>query len=1118
MQALLRTSALTLSLCLGVLAGCSSQDDERARVQEDSMLPSAPDGDAVASNNRGVGLMGQFEYAAAREVFADLVARYPDWSDARVNLAIATLNRQQIGDEAGALALVDEVLEQQPEHLRANYVAGLLRLYLSSPEQATPHFRRVAEQDPADAFAAYYLAQCLAQQSAHEEALTWYERAMELDPYLRSAFYGAFQALQKLRRRDEARALIEIYQRLAANPRAHLAEFKYTRMGPKGEALAFDVGVPRVAVSVPEGPVFRDPVALPLPAGLSLADASRGVSLTVADLQGDGPLDLFIAGAGRGEGVHNLLLRGDASGGFRPDLEHPLAGVGKVNAALWGDYDNDGLTDAYLLRRGPNQLWRQTADGTWMDVTTATGTGGGDLDTVDGVFFDADHDGDLDLFLVNADGPNELLNNNLDGTFRPLAVERGIAGRGTGSSAAIVVDIDRDRDMDILVVNRQPPNDVFVNDRLWNYRAGEGFEQFRVAELATGLAADLDADGLPELYTLSANGVPARWRERAGAWTPEAVGGPKDAGDRWSQLMVLDTDGDGVLELLGAGSGGWAVLPTGTSADASLPRADAALAGITPLVQEAGAGPALLGLSQQGGLLLWPPGPGRLPYLNLVLTGKEDQGQAMRSNASGIGAHIGLRVDSRWTMAVALNGGSGPGQSLQPLALGLGGAAKADFLRIEWSDGVLQTELDLEPGRAYSIPETQRQLSSCPVLFVWDGAGYRFVTDFLGVGGMGYAVAPGEYAEPRPWENVLLPQDLAQPEAGRYKLKLSEPMEEAAYIDRVRLVAYDLPPGWQMALDERMGIEGPEPTGEPRFFRRELLPALAVNERGESVTHAIGHRDGIAAPVGRLDPRFIGRLLDEHALVLTFDTPLDAIAGEPVLVADGWVEYPYSQTSFAAWQAGAGFDPPSLEARAGDGPWVMIAERFGYPAGMPRRMALPLRGLPPGASQLRLRSNLEVYWDRLSVAFAEPLQGVQPRLMRLQNARVAKTGFAKRTDSAQRRPQYDYQQRRPFWDARYMRGLYTRLGPAEELVNRADSAYAIIGAGEEIHLEFSAPAVSPRPGWSRRLVLETRGWTKDMDLFTKDGETLQPLPSAGRRSAEAAALLARYNVRFQEGY
>ena len=75
------------------------------------------------------------------------------------------------------------------------------------------------------------------------------------------------------------------------------------------------------------------------------------------------------------------------------------------------------------------------------------------------------------------------------------------------------------------------------------------------------------------------------------------------------------------------------------------------------------------------------------------------------------------------------------GQSLQPIAFGLSGSPQLDFVAITWSDGVLQTELALAPGPVRQIDETQRQLSSCPVLFAFDGRHFAFVTDLLGVGG-----------------------------------------------------------------------------------------------------------------------------------------------------------------------------------------------------------------------------------------------------------------------------------------------------------------------------------------------------------------------------------------------
>jgi len=485
----------------------------------------------------------------------------------------------------------------------------------------------------------------------------------------------------------------------------------------------------------------------------------------------------------------------------------------------------------------------------------------------------------------------------------------------------------------------------------------------------------------------------------------------------------------------------------------------------------------------------------------------------MRSNRSGIGVKVNARIGDRWFSAETFRNDSGPGQSLMPLSFGTAGADQVDFVMLHWSDGVFQTEMDLAANQLHHIEETQRQTSSCPLLFVWDGEKYAFVTDLLGVGGIGFNIGRGEYPPPDPTENVLLPEHFAQPRDGRLVLKLHEPMEEATYLDHARLAIYDLPPGWQMALDERFGASDPQPTGEPIFYRREQLPTRVVNDRDEDVTASVQSVDDVAAPPNERDARFIGRT-QPSTLEMKFDAPLDANA---VLIADGWVEYPYSQTMFAAWQAGAKYEPPTLEARGEDGVWQTVHAQFGYPAGMPRRMALPLPRLPSGTTALRISTTYEVYWDRLAIAYAEECPDAQRTILDPQVAELARTGFPERTNGPQRRPYYDYARRAPFDDMRHQSGWYSEFGDVGPLVQHADDALAIFGPGEEVHLEFAAPS-APATGWTRRLVLETVGWCKDMDLLTADGDTVAPLPARGsEENAVRTELHERYNTRYESG-
>ncbi len=1117
-----------------IWGGCGRNEPPPGPPRGPSSSPSSPSpavvtgpvSQALAEFNRGAALLEKREYKKSAESFEKVLELAPDWTAARLNLGLAHYNLEKGEHLELARNAFDQVLAADPGHLYARFVLGLYHQHLGQNEEARACFKAVHQADPDDPHVAYKYAETLLATGRSDEGTKVLEQIVENDPGFNSAVYRLASQYMRSRRREKALPLFERFKELNADELAEGAftvREAYGYVGKYYMALGADDLPLEPSEPSPQTPIDFSPETKPLEGTVTAwkweGGAARLPGVAAGDVDGDGDLDLCITGLDdRGS---TALWLNDGSGGFSAGPTIADRGV----APCFGDVDNDGDLDLWLGRAGPDLYLENDGMG---QFTPGASPAPDDADAITACarLLDVDSDGDLDFAAFrlaagslpagadSAAAPSSLYSNNRDGTYEDVAPRLGLALEQTPVATAVYDDFDNDRDVDLIVFPAGDAEPIaWVNHRVWRYEtldaAATGLDVRGVVGATSG---DPDKDGDRDLLVFT--GDEARLYVNHGEFRFALHQGFADRAGRLGGTggQFADVDNDGDLDLVIAdahrpdGTRGPALLVNDWPRDRFVPAAEIDPGDLLAAIETGGdASCVVADFTGDGRCDVLLAAAGRKPvlvenvtqgghWIAIDLEGKREQDKMARSNNSAIGARVEIKtgmVVQQHVVGVP----AGP-VAMPPLRVhaGLGDNPNVEWLRVIWPDGVLQGEVEVAGDSVMQLTEVQRKTTSCPHLFAWNGSRFELVSDFAGVGGLGYFLAPGTYAMPDPTEYLPIPR--LEPLGGEYVLQVTEPLEEIVYLDEVKLIAVDHPAGTEVYPHEMMAVGLAPPPFEVFCFREPIEPVRAVDHRGADVTEPLRRIDRQCA--GATEPAQFAGFAEEHFVELDFGDRLARVpaGARLILGAYGWVKYGYSSANYAASQAGLRLEAPTLEVFR-DGEWVELIREAGYPAGLNHMMTLDVTGhVLPGDRRIRLSTNMELYWDRIFLAVHADDARLALREVAAPSADLHFFGYPHEYSPDGRGPNlYDYDNVDPWSSWKLMPGDYTRYGDVRELLLEADDCYVIMGHGEEITLRFPVDAFGPVPeGCRRSFLLKADGYCKDMDLYTAASDHVEPLP------------------------
>ena len=431
-----------------------------------------------------------------------------------------------------------------------------------------------------------------------------------------------------------------------------------------------------------------------------------------------------------------------------------------------------------------------------------------------------------------------------------------------------------------------------------------------------------------------------------------------------------------------------------------------------------------------------------------------------------------------------------------PLVFDLEDKPEADMVRITWANGLLQSEKSQAANRSVRYEESQRLSGSCPMIWTWNGAGFEFITDVLGVAPLGAAAGDGTYFPVDHTEYISIPGDALAPQGGKYELRITEELAEVSYLDQVQLIAVDHPASVDVYSNEKFQAP-PFPDLKLYGVSKRIAPVSARDQQGRDVRDLVMHRDERYPDSFR---RTRGGTAEPWHLDLDFGNA--APDNKAILVLNGWVDWADGSTFLQASQESkTGLMTPSLQVKDERGRWQTVIADMGMPAGKPKTIVVDLTGKFLSKSrEVRIVTNLCVYWDEIFLSENPAAPDTRLTNVPMTTADLHFRGFSRVSIHPERKQpeRFFYENARAVTMWNPTPGRYTRYGEVRPLLNDVDDRLVLMGSGDEARLQFNARSLPALPqGWRRDFLLKVDGWAKDRDANTAFSQTVEPLPFHG---------------------